>query len=1281
MIGILLVGSVAAQTVHYEFEGNVDDSVGVQDGTAFGSPVYVDGPVGQAIALDGANDYVQLPANIANYTDITVAAWVRWDGGGGAWQRIFDFGVDQNTYMFLTPYSGGGTLRFAITTSSGGGEEIIETSPLSVGKWTHVAVTLSGNTGTLYVDGVSADSGTIILNPADITQTANYIGESQWPDPLFNGKIDDFRIYNTALTGGQIAALVDLGNPPVDPPPATISVDTTTDPLTTLDLSGTWDFDPDNGSATTIQVPGGGWLKQGFTCTEADYSTSITIPNIGQPQVTRLEFGAVNYQADLYVDTVFVASKVQSYTSAAFDITDYVTPGSTHDIRVHVKGRNAFMSGGRSVVPNAAGWSADLPEGIFRSAELKIYPKVYISDVFVKPSVSNSNLSYEVWIRNASTTTANVTLSGTLSSWNGDSWSYPALPSQAISLAAGTETNFTVGPVSWNLGTGSYWWPNVPYQPGYTAQLHNLNLSLAPTGGGAALHTDTTRFGFRECTQGPDGLGNTCYFLNGIRVNFRGDNLQGADYDNIFYNGGRSDAYDTLPGFLPPAGGNPGWPQAVDNYQRLNYNVNRIHQQPCTPYMLSVCDEKGLMIIEETAIRGSADDQNFITGHDNMVNHLKALYARDRNHASIVRQSLSNEPDQSGTDSVAFANDLYNAAMEVDGTRPLSIDPGGSGQSYDSMTYANFSAFRHYVGPANPAVGWHFSAYTDEVLERPDRPYGQGEYIWSADNTAQGLTWFGTSCQAMRAKGASDIRPYTLLSGWSSIIPGVDRTDMVIEQGGHPLFGEDNLPNPWSNPIIQRVQAGFNPVLVADAAYWDAAKYSNANGDWPPVAPSLPASTLVTRTLNIYNDTFSDEDVDVFWELRQGSATGTLLKSGVVNATVPLGYVGVEDITFTTPNTPGEPVFYVLYSEKGGVEMFRETAGQQFELASPVVNIPLVNPGFELPGTGKIVGFDNGVPGWSDVGSSADSGVEAVNAHTGSYAAFLEDVASGNDGVYQVTDYLIQAGDVFKVGFWAKDIASSTGLTVTLFGDTVGVPANVLGSYTSGMTAGYVYYETTIAAPAGSAGKLLGIQFENETSGNSWSALDDVTLTVTNSSSPIASASAPAAPTAVAATAGDGSISLDWADNTETNLASYTVYRSLTSDSHFAPIASGLGSSDFVDTTVNNGIAYYYLVTATDANSLESVFSSPAVSAVSSGILPEEFHIAHIAVEGGSNLSLTVSNSVSGHDYWLYATDTLTPPVWSNLVVVPGTGSNLQFGIPIDPASTNRFFKLDVQQQ
>ena len=121
----------------------------------------------------------------------------------------------------------------------------------------------------------------------------------------------------------------------------------------------------------------------------------------------------------------------------------------------------------------------------------------------------------------------------------------------------------------------------------------------------AAPATPTYRFGFREATQNGD-----YYYLNGVRVNFRGDNLQGADYDRI-NNGGKGDAYHTLPGFLPPSSGNGGWPQAVDNYQRLNYNVVRIHQEPASPYMLDVADEMGLMIIDEVAIRGSQSSQEW----------------------------------------------------------------------------------------------------------------------------------------------------------------------------------------------------------------------------------------------------------------------------------------------------------------------------------------------------------------------------------------------------------------------------------------------------------------------------------------------------------------------------------------------------------------------------------------------------------------------------------------------------------------------------------------------
>ena len=65
---------------------------------------------------------------------------------------------------------------------------------------------------------------------------------------------------------------------------------------------------------------------------------------------------------------------------------------------------------------------------------------------------------------------------------------------------------------------------------------------------------------------------------------------------------------------------------------------------PATPYMLDVADERGLMIQDETAIRGSNNRENFVAGRDNMIKHLADLVKRDRNHASVIRWSQANEP-------------------------------------------------------------------------------------------------------------------------------------------------------------------------------------------------------------------------------------------------------------------------------------------------------------------------------------------------------------------------------------------------------------------------------------------------------------------------------------------------------------------------------------------------------------------------------------------------------------------------------------------------------------
>ncbi|MGC4817174.1 glycoside hydrolase family 2 TIM barrel-domain containing protein, partial [Micromonospora sp. DT63] len=613
--------------------------------------------------------------------------------------------------------------------------------------------------------------------------------------------------------------------------------------IASVDLAGTWAFTPAGRGTTSIAVPGGGWYKQGFTdVNEAVYSRSITVPDSGQPQSTWIEFGAVNHQATLSVDGRVVATQTTAFTPSNFDISAYAAPGTTHTISVQVKGRGALRSSdGKYLVPIAADWSEAVPQGIYRSASLRVYPAVYVSDAFVRTSVANRTLSYDVSVTNSSAATRTVTLSGSITSDGAGSFSYPQLPQQTVTVAARSTVKVTVGPVAWDLGATSYWWPNVPYRSGYRAQLHRLAIHATVDDGRSS--DATYRFGFRESTQNGE-----YYYLNGVRVNFRGDSLQGADYDRVNY-GGKGDAYDTLPGFLPPSSGNGGWPQAVDNYQRLNYNVVRMHMEPVSPYMLDVADEMGLMVIDETAIRSGSQD--FVSGRTNMVAHARALTLRDRNHPAIIRWSQINEPSSNNNDSQQFQQDLYAAMNGNDGTRPISIDAGIGADSpsrYPAMNYPNFAIFAHYLD----GVG----RYGEALNRNSGRPDGEGEYIWPACSTKQGFTWFATATAAKRGKDASDLRPYTLLSAWASVVPGVRTTDFTTEENSRPVYGADNLPDPWSNAQIQRVQAAFNPVAAVDLPYWSASGNSDSNGTFPlpQAVPSYARNATVTRTITVFND-------------------------------------------------------------------------------------------------------------------------------------------------------------------------------------------------------------------------------------------------------------------------------------------------------------------------------------------------------------------------------------------------------------------------------------------
>ncbi len=173
----------------------------------------------KSLVLNGTNAFLQLPAQVAGFEEMTIATWVNWQNTSSSWTRIFDFGNGTDEYMFLCPKNNGSKMRFVI--KSDGEEHVLEAAKLTSG-WHHVAVTLGEDGVFLYVDGAQAGTSDMACRPSQIQPSRCYIGRSQFAvDPLFKGNIDDFRIYNYALSSDDIALIMCGGQPTAISTPTT----------------------------------------------------------------------------------------------------------------------------------------------------------------------------------------------------------------------------------------------------------------------------------------------------------------------------------------------------------------------------------------------------------------------------------------------------------------------------------------------------------------------------------------------------------------------------------------------------------------------------------------------------------------------------------------------------------------------------------------------------------------------------------------------------------------------------------------------------------------------------------------------------------------------------------------------------------------------------------------------------------------------------------------------------------------------------------------------------
>jgi hypothetical protein len=158
--------------------------------------------------------YAALPPGIlSSKSEVTIEAWVTWTQQA-TWARIFDFGSRTDAglgyrYMYLSP-AGSGGLTSAIQTNFVEDPRLVwssHTLPLNV--TSHVAVVQSAAKGIykIYVDGQNIAAASTRVWLADIIDTNNWLGLSQYTfDGKFQGRYNEFRIYHGALTDTEVLA-------------------------------------------------------------------------------------------------------------------------------------------------------------------------------------------------------------------------------------------------------------------------------------------------------------------------------------------------------------------------------------------------------------------------------------------------------------------------------------------------------------------------------------------------------------------------------------------------------------------------------------------------------------------------------------------------------------------------------------------------------------------------------------------------------------------------------------------------------------------------------------------------------------------------------------------------------------------------------------------------------------------------------------------------------------------------------------------------------------------
>jgi hypothetical protein len=197
-------------------DGTAEDIVGGNDGTPKNGVSATGGQVDDAALFDGIDDYVNVPddPNLDLTESLTLGAWVKPSSNqddyariisreqSGVGNRQYNLGVDANA---TDP-------RTVVDTVDQNTVEVSAMVPITDNEWHHAIMTFDASDAIrLHINGNSeVESTSVSSSLVSRDSTVKFGAPAHLPGKdFFTGRIDDVRIYNRALSAGEVQDLYD----------------------------------------------------------------------------------------------------------------------------------------------------------------------------------------------------------------------------------------------------------------------------------------------------------------------------------------------------------------------------------------------------------------------------------------------------------------------------------------------------------------------------------------------------------------------------------------------------------------------------------------------------------------------------------------------------------------------------------------------------------------------------------------------------------------------------------------------------------------------------------------------------------------------------------------------------------------------------------------------------------------------------------------------------------------------------------------------------------------